>query len=84
MLGNAVPSLMAEMLAWEIRFQLLGTRRKSPRLKLLPPDRGSAPAPVAPARLPKKYASLIGDYTAHPGTGKGFSRVRKQADCSAI
>ena len=41
MLGNAVPSLLAEVLAREIRRQLLGGRRDPSRLKLMPPARPS-------------------------------------------
>ncbi len=38
-IGNAVPSLLAEVLGREIKTQLLGYRRTSEPLRLLPPDR---------------------------------------------
>lgn len=73
MLGNAVPSLLAETLAREIRTQLLGGRRLTSTRKLLPPFRGDAPPPEKVRPLPKRYAAMIGDHIAHPGTGKGFA-----------
>jgi DNA (cytosine-5)-methyltransferase 1 len=71
-LGNAVPSLLAEVLGREIRSQLLGDRaiRKEP--KLLPPDRGTAPPASKIQQVPKQYRKLVGEHSAHPGTGKGF------------
>jgi DNA (cytosine-5)-methyltransferase 1 len=71
MLGNAVPSLLAEILAWEIRRQLLGTRRKPEQYKFMPPRRGSPPSSEPVARVPAKYRSLIGDHADHPGEGLG-------------
>jgi DNA (cytosine-5)-methyltransferase 1 len=70
MLGNAVPSLLAEILAREIRHQLLDAPIAS-RLKLLPPLRRPVPSPEPVKRVPKKYAELIGDHPDHPGEGKG-------------
>lgn len=74
MLGNAVPSLVAEVLAREVRRQLLGHRISYRPLKLLPPRRADAPAPEKISPLPSKYAPLIGKHEAHPGTGKGYAR----------
>jgi len=73
LLGNAVPSLLAEVLAREIRVQLL--RRVFPSAKplLLPPRRAPVPARELPEPLPSVYKHLIGDHAAHPGTGKGPS-----------
>lgn len=70
--GNAVPSLLAEVLGRAVRAQLLGDRPSSEALKLLPPSRLPMPPaePVQP--VPKEYRSLKGDHEAHPGTGKGF------------
>jgi site-specific DNA-cytosine methylase len=69
-LGNAVPSLMAEVLAREIRAQLLDRPIRTP-LKLLPPRRDPVPAPEKLTRLPSKYRKYIGKHQAHPGEGKG-------------
>lgn len=76
LIGNAVPSLMAEVLAREIKVQLLGKKRASTALKLMPPDRGAPPAPAKPARLPTKYRALVGEHEDHPGAGKGPRRAR--------
>ena len=77
MLGNAVPSLLAEVLAVEIRSQLLGARRTR-RLKLLPEKRGAPPPPEKRMRLlPRKYHALIGDHQDHPGEGRGPAARRR-------
>jgi DNA (cytosine-5)-methyltransferase 1 len=76
MLGNAVPSLVAEVLAREIRRQLLDAPIKMP-LKLLPPRRDNVPPPVKLSIVPRKYHQHIGIHDAHPGTGKGREAVRR-------
>ncbi len=78
MLGNAVPSLLAEVLAREIRAQLLGQPVQIGGLKLLPPDRGTPPSPVRVRPVPRKYLALAGDHSAHPGTGQGYGSRSKQ------
>jgi DNA (cytosine-5)-methyltransferase 1 len=70
MLGNAVPSLLTEILARGIRQQLLGDRAVRGSLKLLPPVRSPVPPPERVARLPAKYRNLIGDHADHPGEGR--------------
>lgn len=76
-LGNAVPSLLAEVLGREIRKQLLGLRQLGGPLRLLPPDRSPAPAPEPVAEVPKEYRSLIGNHKPHPGTGLGNRAVER-------
>ena len=75
-LGNAVPSLLAEVLGREIGRQLLGRKAKG-GLKLLPPDRSPAPPPTPPAKLPARFKKLAGNHEAHPGTGKGYGAVAR-------
>jgi DNA (cytosine-5)-methyltransferase 1 len=70
MLGNAVPSLVAEVIGREIRAQLLGQPLRK-KLQLLPPIRGSVPSPERTVNVPPFYHSLIGDHAAHPGEGLG-------------
>ncbi len=70
MLGNAVPSLVAEVIAREIRSQLLGKPLKSAP-KLLPPRSENVPPSEPVAIVPKVYRSLAGDHAEHPGTGQG-------------
>lgn len=79
MLGNAVPSLLAEVLAREIARQLLGVAVRAKLPSLVPPDRGAAPAPEPIKRVPKRYAGLVGDHDAHPGTGMGYRSSRSNA-----
>lgn len=70
-LGNAVPSLLAEVFAREIRRQLLDLPVIGHRPRLLPPFRGPSPSPERVQPVAKKYLHLVGDHAAHPGTGKG-------------
>lgn len=77
MLGNAVPSLIAEVLAREIRSQLLDSPMQQPlRLlsKRLPPARPEAVQPVSQA-----YFQYIGDHAAHLGTGRGREAQARRA-----
>ncbi|MBP6597505.1 MAG: DNA cytosine methyltransferase, partial [Arenimonas sp.] len=78
MLGNAVPSLIAEVLAREIRRQLLDAPLGQ-SLKLLPPHRENVPPPVRVAPVPLQYHPLIGVHEAHPGTGKGRQALQRAA-----
>lgn len=71
-IGNAVPSLLAEVLARSIATQLLG-RSEYKR----PPSLAVNRATVAPppdrkiSAVPERYLLLRGTHAAHPGTGKG-------------
>jgi hypothetical protein len=80
--GNAVPSLVAEVLAREIRAQLLDSPITTP-LKLLPPRRADVPPAEKVRSVSAKYRDLIGVHKPHPGEGKGrkaTSRKRQLAD----
>jgi DNA (cytosine-5)-methyltransferase 1 len=71
-IGNAVPSLMTEILGRAIRAQLLDRPiRAGTPLKLIPARRTPQPAadPIRP--VPRKYRRLVGEHAPHPGTGKG-------------
>lgn len=69
-IGNAVPSLLAEVLAREIVSQLTEKKFSNPfhlrveRSQVIPP-------PELVTEVPQEYLSLIGEHVAHPGTGKG-------------
>ena len=76
MLGNAVPSLIAEILAREISAQLLDVPVSGP-LKLLPPRREHVPNAVVVAPVAAQYRPLIGVHAAHPGTGKGKQAIKR-------
>jgi DNA (cytosine-5)-methyltransferase 1 len=69
-LGNAVPSLLAELLAREIAIQ--GFEKKyeyEPKLKINKSE--NIPEPEMVLSVPSKYYCLIGEHLPHPGTGKG-------------
>jgi DNA (cytosine-5)-methyltransferase 1 len=79
-LGNAVPSLLAEVLGRSIRTQLLGEPAPKDAPHLLPEDRSPAPPPEPVAAVSKEYRRLAGKHEAHPGTGKGYAaRARLEA-----
>lgn len=57
-LGNAVPSLLAEVLARDIARKLLDLPGFQGPLHLLPPDRGTPPPPDRPRPAAARYARL--------------------------
>lgn len=67
MLGNAVPSALAEVLAREIRKQLLGMKKDLGPLHLIPPVRRPIPHPEALEKVPMRYDEMVGDHADHPG-----------------
>lgn len=77
-LGNAVPSLMAEMLARAIAEQFFGAEYEDgPRLAI--ERRSSIPDPEPVEPVPKKYHDRIGDHEEHPGEGQGPKAKKKSA-----
>lgn len=72
-IGNAVPSLLGEVLAREMRRQFFGATRLKSSLKLLPTRAATTPGPEPLAPVPAQYLMLTGTHSAHPGTGRGFS-----------
>lgn len=82
MLGNAVPSLLAEIIAREIRRQFFGSTLKTPPV-LLPPRRAQVTRPESLPPLPEQYRSLIGIHKAHPGTGKGRRAIKRTEERAA-
>lgn len=82
--GNAVPSLMAEVLGRAIRTQLLGLSALRRPLRLLPAARGVPPAAEVLGEVPPELAEQAGRHTAHPGTGKGYgARARARTALNA-
>jgi DNA (cytosine-5)-methyltransferase 1 len=78
--GNAVPSLIAEVLGREIRTQFFGGSRMKGPLKLLPPKRLPIPDPEPVLKVPPEFRRLVGRHAAHPGTGKGYgAQVRMKS-----
>jgi DNA (cytosine-5)-methyltransferase 1 len=82
--GNAVPSLLTEMLGREIRQQLLDGHRFRKPLTLLPSRRGTPPPPERPSPVPRKYHALAGIHAAHPGTGLGYGAARRAASSAVV
>jgi DNA (cytosine-5)-methyltransferase 1 len=77
-LGNAVPSLLAEVIGRAIRQQLLDQPVDAGGLKLLPPRRTPIPPPGPVAAVPKRYHHLVGEHAAHPGTGLGHGATSRR------
>jgi DNA (cytosine-5)-methyltransferase 1 len=72
-IGNAVPSLLAEVLGREIRRQYFD--EPSRKLCLAVEERGRVPRPEPVKPVPAKFRHLIGKHKPHPGTGKGRGYV---------
>ncbi len=70
-LGNAVPSLMAEVLGRAIRAQLLDDPPETAMPRLMPPCRVPVPPAERVLDVPAKFLDHVGIHAAHPGTGKG-------------
>lgn len=77
--GNAVPSLLGEVIGRAIRSQLLDLPASRAPLRLAACPGPSTPPPVPPTEVPRKYRHLTGAHAAHPGTGQGF-RAQARAD----
>jgi DNA (cytosine-5)-methyltransferase 1 len=78
-IGNAVPSALAEVLALEIRRQLLDQRVTSKSPTLLLPRLSRIPKPEPTQPVPRKYRPLAGIHEPHPGTGMGYAAQRRAA-----
>jgi DNA (cytosine-5)-methyltransferase 1 len=71
-LGNAVPALLAEVLARAIARQLLDAEINPDGPVLALPPAPPVPDPERAASVPAAYLRLRGEHDAHPGTGKGY------------
>ena len=77
MLGDAVPSLVAEVIGRAIKTQLLDKAVKG-KPKLLPQRRSKTPKSERVTEVPLNYRRLIADHAEHPGEGLG-NRARERA-----
>jgi DNA (cytosine-5)-methyltransferase 1 len=68
---------LAEVLALEIRRQLLNRPKRSAKPNLLPPKRDPLPPAERVRRVPKLYHDLLGDHADHPGEGRGAHALRR-------
>jgi len=82
-LGNAVPSLLAEVLARAIASQLFSHAIAGEPTLAVPPAPPTPPAePVA--KVPRSFLALCGEHEAHPGTGRGYrASMRERSDLIA-
>jgi len=79
LIGNAVPSALAELLAREIGVQLLEKTAMRVPLTLIPRRRSDLPKPEPVVPLPRKYRLLVDEHDEHPGTGKGPRAIHRVA-----
>lgn len=77
-IGNAVPSLLAEVMGLAIREQLLGQSMRRSALKLLPPRRTPVPPPEPVGEVPSRFRALAGEHSPHPGTGLGHGAAARR------
>jgi DNA (cytosine-5)-methyltransferase 1 len=77
-LGNAVPSLLAEVLAREISSQLLARPAKGRLVLAIRPSTKAAPPARKLPTVPTEYLSLRGEHDAHPGTGRGYRAATRE------
>jgi len=71
-IGNAVPSLLAEVLGRSLMEQVFGQRTEG-TLRLAISRNVDIPPPEQIQPVAKKYLGFMGDHAPHPGTGKGRS-----------
>ncbi|MBX3468646.1 MAG: DNA cytosine methyltransferase [Planctomycetes bacterium] len=77
--GNAVPSLLGEVLGREIRVQLLGLPKIEGALKLLPAVRSPCPRATPRRPVPPEHLHLLNEeHPDHPGPGKGPGALRRR------
>jgi DNA (cytosine-5)-methyltransferase 1 len=78
LVGNAVASGLAEVLAREIQVQLFDHKVES-KLPSLIPSRNMTPTePSQPDKVTRKYLYLLNSDTAHPGTGLGRAAASRE------
>ena len=77
--GNAVPSLLAEVLGRELRRQFLGQRPIGP-LKLAIESRSDRPTMPRLTRAPDEWLSKRTKRTPHPGEGRGDGARKLRAE----
>lgn len=83
-IGNAVPSLLAEVLGREIREQFFDHGKASSSPTLLPKRKSRVPPPEPLHPVPSRFLALAGVHSAHPGTGRGFLYERSQQSDAVV
>src|SRR5262249_37330954 len=77
-IGNAVPSLLGEVIGRELQSQLLCQGAIDEPLVLLPKNRLPAPPPEPVQTVAPQYRRLVGLHSPHPGTGRGNAARRRK------
>lgn len=78
-IGNAVPSLLAEVVGRAVRAQFFDDKLGTKAPVLLPPLRRPMPPPEPHESAARSFRGLRGVHEAHPGTGKGKRAVALQS-----
>lgn len=79
--GNAVPSALAELVGLKMRARFFGEPEfEASVASLIPKKQKNIPVPNRPTRIPKEYQDLIGEHSAHPGTGKGYGAQKLKSE----
>ena len=78
LLGNAVASGLAQILAGQIAKQL--RLDVAADVSLLPEATTDTTAPTSPAPVPERYLDLVGKDTEHPGTGQGRGALARDEE----
>ena len=77
-IGNAVPSLLAEVLARAIASQFFGAPHRQPPSLAVPLQR-PIPPPERVGAVPPQFRHLEADHPDHPGTGRGRAALQRAA-----
>lgn len=77
-IGNAVPSALAEVVGRSMVKQFFGGR-PSGTPRLLSRLRKKRPDAEPTEPVPNSYRPLVGKHDAHPGTGKGYAAIAREA-----
>jgi DNA (cytosine-5)-methyltransferase 1 len=75
-IGNAVPSLLAEVIGRALLRQAFGLEPPGSAPSLMPPRRLPVPPPEPVLPVPGVYRTMHGRHEAHPGTGRGYGSQR--------
>lgn len=76
-IGNAVPPAIGELFGIEFCKQFFKEDVRT-SLKLIPKKRNDCPRQERRKPVPQKYLDLIGEYSDHPGTGRGPGAILRK------
>jgi len=82
LVGNAVPSALAEILAREIALQFFSAHGMPRTVTLAPVAQETIPSPMLQLPVARKFLHLAGSDSAHPGTGRGRGAVYRDSEAA--